>query len=209
MTNQFINKTDSDFTEQETKDILNHLMTEYLDNDSKNMKMSFDDMISATANDLGISKEQIRAAFSYPKAAKMIADLENSHTQVLLADRNLIEHLHKPFAFKKDLKFSHDEVREIMNHAKSNYFGKREFEVRKFEDTIEGLASDLGLTPKQVRAALSTVNKSTFTELEKTHNKRVKAHFDTLQFIETVGYPKIIRVLRLTSIWKLLVKREK
>ena len=209
MTNQFINKTDSNFTEQETNDILNHLMTKYLDDNSKSMKMSFDYMISATANDLGISKEQIRTAFSYPKVAKIISDLENSHTQLLHSNRDLIEHLNKPFAFKIDLKFSLNEVREIMTHAKNNYFGKREYELRKFEETIQGLSNDLGLTTKQVRAALSTVDKNTFKELEKTHDKRVKAHFETLRFIQSAGYPKIIRTLRLTSIWKFLAKKKK
>jgi hypothetical protein len=209
MVNQFINKKDLNFSGQETKDILNHLMKEYLDDKTKNNKMTFDEMVTATASDLGISNEQIRIAFSHPSAAKMITDLESSHNQLLQADQNLIEHLSKPFAFKSDLKFSLQEVKDILAHAKENYFGKREYEVRKFEDTIQGLANDLGLTTKQVRAALSTVDKNTFRELERTHDKRVKAHFKTLEYIETANFPKIIRVLKLNSFWKFILKMKK
>ncbi len=207
MTNHFINKADSNFTEQETKAILNHLMKEYLDDKTKNLRMTFDEMVLATANDLGITKEQIRKAFSYPSAAEMIIDLEFSHNQLLQADRNLLEHLNKPFSLKNDLKFSQQEVKDILTHAKENYFGETEYEFRKFEDTIHGIANDLGLTPKQVRAALSTMDKNTFKELERAHDKRVKAHFETLEYIETANYPKIIRVLKLNLVWKWILRQ--
>ena len=206
MDNQFINRKDSNFKEQEVKDILNHLMTKYLDDETKNFKMTFDEMTSATASDLGISKEQIRIAFSHPTAKKLIIDLEFSHSQLLQSNRKLVDHLNKPFAFKNDLEFSPQEIKDILAHTQKNYFGKREYELRKFEDTIQGIADDLGLTPKQVRVALSTADKDTLKQLEQTHNKRVKAHFETLKFIETANYPKIIRVLKLTSLWKLILK---
>ena len=206
MDRQFLDKKDSNFTEQQTKDILNHLLKEYLDDGSKNMKMTFDEMISATANDLGISKDQIHTAFSHPKATKKIADLEYSHTQLLQADKNLIAHLNKPFTFKDDLEFSPQERKDILTHYLNNYSGKREYELRKFEDTIQGVANDLGLTSKQVRAALSAADKNTFKELEITHNKLVKNNFKTLKYIETAGYPKVIKFLKLTPIWTWIKK---
>ena len=196
----------STLSEQETKNILNHIIKGYLEDKSRSESMTFDEIISSTSVDLGITKEQILFAFSHSSQSKMIRELETSQNQFIQNQKQLVTHLNKPFVFKNDLKFTPQEIKVIFEHAKENYLDNKEYKHRKFEDTIKGIADDLGLTPKQVRTALNTLDKETFYELELAHNQGVKAQLEAIEFIETINYPKIIKLLRLNFIWKLLTK---
>ena len=198
----------TDFTEQEIKGILNHLIKAYLDDDSNSLKMTFDEMIRGTAKDLRISEEQIRIAFSHPSAAKVVTDLELSHNKLLQSNRNLMDHLKKPFAYKVGFEFTQQEAKDVWLYTQSEYLGKKEYELKKFDDTIKAVANDLGLTPKQVRAAISKPDKATFRELERTHNKRVKLHFHAVKWVESAGYPRIVKVLKLSALWKWILRKK-
>lgn len=178
MTNQFLNKTDLSFTVPQIKIILNHLITEYLDDRKINTKMTFDNVVSATANDLSISNEQIRTALSHPDVVEILANLKKTYEQSLEANSKIVHELNKPFAFKRDLDFSREELKEISGHAQKKYFGKKEYQYKKFETIIQGIADDLGLTSKQVRVAFYTIDKDVFKKMEETHNKTHNPYYD-------------------------------
>jgi hypothetical protein len=209
MSAQFKGKKDSTFTFQESKDILNYLLEEFMDDDMKKTTMSFDEMINGTANGLGLSSQQVRDAFSLPSVKKIVDELELSQNQLVQGNHNLINHLNKPFAFKVGLEFTPQESMDIWVYTKNEYLCKKEYKVRKFEEAIKGVANDLGLTTMQVRAALSHKTRSAFRKLESTHNKRVKLHYEAIRFINTANYPRIIRILKLYSVWSWFLKLQK
>lgn len=120
--------------------------------------------------------------------------------------------MEKPFAYKVGLKFTPQESKEIMDYFHENYFGNTVYENRKFEDSIKDIADDLGLTSKQVRAALSTSDrkvKKAFKKLERLHNKKSKLHYEAIHWVLTHDYPKIIRFLKLTSFWTWFLKQKR
>jgi len=198
----------TNFTEQKTKDMLNHLINAYLDDDSKNGNMTFGEMVRATAGDLGLSESQIRAAFSHPRVATIVANLERSQNNLVMAGRKLVDHLKKPFAYKVGFDFTQQEAQEIWRYTQSEYLDKREYELRKFDEAIKAVAGDLGLTPRQVRMAISGPDRATFKKLERAHDARVKLHFRAVRWVESAGCPKIIRTLGLAFLWKRIAGRK-
>jgi len=148
-------------------------------------------------------------ALSQPDVAEIVANLKKSYDGLLEADRKIVNELNKPFAFKRDSNFSREELKEIVEHSKKNYFGKKEYECKKFEDIIQGIADDLGLTSKQVRVAFYAIDKDTFKEMEQTHNKLVKSNLKILKYIKTANYPKFIRILKLNFFWTWILRLKK
>ena len=110
MNRQFQGKKDSIFTLQESKDILNYLLNAYYDEKNKKMKMNFDEMICGVAQDLGLAPQQIRDALSHPSVIDIVDKLELAQNQMLQAEKNLINEMKKPFAYKTDLNFTAQET---------------------------------------------------------------------------------------------------
>jgi hypothetical protein len=69
LVSRFEGKKDSKFTMVEARDIWNYAKNEYLDKGK-----SFEQMLSGTANDLGLTMKQVRDAITTPKGARVISD---------------------------------------------------------------------------------------------------------------------------------------
>jgi uncharacterized protein (DUF2126 family) len=206
MNRQFEGKKDSKFTLQESKDILNYLLDEYYDEKNKKMKMNFDEMICGVAQDLGLLPQQFRDALSHPSVIDIVEKLELAQNQIVQANKNLITEMKKPFAYKTDLKFTAKETEDIWIYAHKEYMDKTKYKSQKFDDMIKGVAQDLGLTAKQVRAAFNNIGKKEIKELERIHNELVKNHNNAIRWVRTADYPKIIRFLKLTTVWTWIKK---
>ncbi len=84
----------------------------------------------------------------------------------------------KYFENKKDSKFTTQEIKYIWNYASENYLHKSKFSTEmSFLDLIDVVSDDLGLTPNQVRAALSQIDgtKEILDELERKQNELVQS----------------------------------
>ena len=69
LVNKFEGKKDSNFSMKDARDIWNYAKKEYLDKG-----LSFEQMLSGTANDLGLTMKQVRDAITTPKGARVISD---------------------------------------------------------------------------------------------------------------------------------------
>ena len=194
---------DENSTIPEAKIILNHMLNNYLAEGKMNTRMTFEKIISATAKDLKISDQQISVALSQKIVTERVHTLRKSYNQYLESELKLINKLDKPFAFKTDSKFSRQELKQIFDYTQKNYFGNEEYKHKKFEDTIQSVATDLGLTAKQVKTAFYTIDKATFKEKERIHNKIYNNNLKISRIIEAPSYPKIVRLLKLNTFWAL------
>ena len=220
MKKQFIGKTDSNFTIGESKVILSHLLKEYFEDESKNENMTFNEMVFAVANDFGLSPKQIRDSFSQPGLSKIIAKLELKQNEVVQDHENfaakMTVELNKPFIFKEDYKFTPQETADIFNYLNKEYLENVRFKKVKFNDIMQAVGEDLGLTSKQVRVAISQPDKRKFRQLTRLWDEKVRIHYErvkhnnnTIRWVKTKDYPKIIRFLYLTNLWTWFLKQRK
>lgn len=95
------------------------------------------------------------------------------------------------FVDKKDSSFTPDDVKEIWNYAKENYLDKES----SFDDMIHGVAMDLGLSPNQVRSALSQPKGARVItdEMYAKQNRRSTAVRNAKEWIKTANTPKLIK----------------
>ena len=209
MNRQFKDKKDSKFTLQESKSILNYLIKEYLEQKNKNTTMNFDEMICGVAQDLGLTPNQISAALSLPSVIDIVDKLKFTQNQCIQADKNLINEMKKPFAYKTDSNFTKQESKDILDYTLKEHMNKSKYKLQKFDNMIQVVAKDLGLTAKQVRTALYNIGKDEIKEFEHLHNELVKANNNAIRWNKTADYPKIIRFLRLTHVWTWIKKWSK
>ena len=213
MKKKFIGKTDSNFTIEESKIILSHLLKEYSENKNKNMIMTFDEMVFAVANDFGLTPKQIRDSFMQPSLIKIIDELELNQNKVVQGRKEFVENitdeLNKPYAFKRDYYFTAQESSDIWNYTSKEYLAKEKYSMVKFNAIMQAVGTDLGLNSKQVRLAISQPNRDLIQQLAKKHDKVVKAKNKAIRIVTTLNYPKIIKTLYLTDFWTWILKQRK
>lgn len=97
------------------------------------------------------------------------------------------------FADKKDNKFDPQDAKDIWDYAKSNYLNKG----KDFDTMIHGTAMDLGLTPKQIRNALTQpkgTNKITLDMYAKQAHQRmaIQQAKTWVKGSQTPGWKKVL-----------------
>jgi hypothetical protein len=119
------------------------------------------------------------------EAEKSFEDYINSQKNVDLSTR---------FVDKKGNKFTPDEVKDIWDYAKKEYLDK---DV-PYRDMISGVSKDLGLSPEQLRRAISQPKgvKTITDELYKKQYKRIQAINAAKEWVKSADTPKLIKFFK-------------
>lgn len=131
-----------------------------------------------------------------PKEKKKQAERVKSQEELRL-EREIedvkFENLVTKFEGKKDSKFSMRDARDIWNYAKSEYLDKG----KSFEQMLSGTASDLGLTMKQVRDAITTPKgaRAISDEMYRKINQRRSAMSRAENYVETADKTRMQKIL--------------
>jgi hypothetical protein len=114
----------------------------------------------------------------------------------------------KQFVDKQDSKFTVQEIKDIWDYANKKYLIKADM---TFNDMLNGMSKDLGLTSKQIRDALSQLEgtKEIIDEFERKLNQKAQAVKNAKDWIKTANYPMIIKFLKLTTLWTWIKKWDK
>jgi len=98
------------------------------------------------------------------------------------------------FVDKKDSKFTTQEVRDIWNYAKENYLDKDGI----YENMLNGVSKDLGLTREQVRNAISQPKavRAITDEMYRTQYKRNQAIGRAKEWVKTTNTPRLTKIFK-------------
>jgi len=121
-------------------------------------------------------------------------------------DKDLIKQLDE--AHKKSYEFA---TTDIWKYIREKYLHNPLYRERKFDDIINCVADDFGVYPKYVRERIADTKelRKNLANLERAHNEMRKASLAVKELIKTGHYPKIIRFLKLTSLWTWIKERDK
>jgi len=79
MIKKYVDKKDSIFTLQESKDIWDYTNEKYLKKEKYPTDMTFTDMLNKISKDLGLTTKQVRVALSQPEGVKeLIVEFERT-----------------------------------------------------------------------------------------------------------------------------------
>ena len=140
----------------------------------------------------GLIKNVESAKKEVADAANKLTDLINKEAEKSKASAPKGD-IHTKYADREGLDFNPKEVKEIWEYAKKEYIDQD----ATFEDTINGVAKDLGLNSRQV-VEIFTKPKGARTitnEMYRRQERRRRAISNAREFIRVADSPKILRFI--------------
>ena len=128
------------------------------------------------------------------EADKQFTDWHNKQLSEVPKTKRGID-VTEAFADKKGNKFTGEEANAIWKHAKDNYIDKG---VTDFDDMIDGISKDTGLSKEQVRNAIAQPKsvRAMTDEIYKARYARKRMQDNAKAWVKSAGTPQVIRFLK-------------